>query len=113
MEKTQEEIIYENILMDSKGGFWSRYPYGSGGNVIHWIYTYCNLQLAENITLNDGYISYKGEKIADVEWNDDYQIPIFHWTEYFKEEYLYYVKGQEIFLKKYLNSKNKKDESKI
>ena len=97
MEKSQEQIRFENVYLDSMGGFWKHYAPQTAGNVIHWIHTYGNLSIAENIRLGDGKISFGGEPLLKYKYTEENpDIPYFYDLE--QEKYDFIVKNQKIYL---------------
>jgi hypothetical protein len=75
MEKSQDQISFENLHSRHLTGFWKEYELPSLGNVIHWIYVYCNLDIAEMVTVGDGVIMLYGESFLEYEHRDG--IPYF------------------------------------
>ena len=81
--------------------FWNQYPAGSFGRIIHFLYEYCGLNVAEQSTIGKE-VYYGGIKIADVEQKmieiEDYktEIPIFKFygpnAEYYEKKQKHYQK---------------------
>jgi len=51
--------------------FWSHYKGQSIGRVLHFLYHYCNLHIAENVTVGDGEVRLHGDLFATYVWEDD------------------------------------------
>jgi len=96
MEKSQDEIKFENLYSNSLGGFWSHYQYESMGNVIHWLYTYTNLDIAEQATIGGGEVHYRGELLARFTFNPKLEMPIFY--EINDKLYPYFSENQERYI---------------
>jgi hypothetical protein len=73
-EMTQDEIKYINMDSNHLSGWLWNAPFKSLGNVIHWIYTYSNLHIAESIQVGNNVVELYGKKIADIEC--DLNLPI-------------------------------------
>jgi len=98
-EMTQDEIKYINMDSNHLSGWLWNAPFKSLGNVIHWIYTYSNLHIAEPIQVGNNVVELYGKKIADIEWNAKMKIPTFIWTLDFIDEHEWIVDNQEFYLR--------------
>jgi hypothetical protein len=74
---TQEEIKFYNMHTNHIGGWYSECPFKSAGNLIHWIYVYAGLPVADSITVGQDGIDYLGQKLVLYEFNEDIQMPEF------------------------------------
>lgn len=77
MEKSQEQIRFENMYVDSIGGWWSEYPLGSAGNIIHWIYVYTMLRIADSVTVGENEVQLYEKPLARFVIDEERQMPIF------------------------------------
>lgn len=100
MEKTQQEIRLERIISDHEYSWYKEYSYGTIGNIIHWIYVYCGLHIAEYIQVGEGSVTLYNQPFATFEKNDKLQLPIF----YFNSSHPYYRSEFEEEQKIYLES---------
>jgi len=102
-EKTQHQIIFENLFLRSLGGWWSGYAPQAVGNIINWVYVFSErLDTAENVTVGGYEVHLYGKRIATVEIDEALQMPIFKNIDY----YDHFEKNQKIFhegLKLYKN----------
>jgi len=100
MEKftEQEIIIANNLHANHLGGWCNNCPYKSLGNVIHWIYTYAKLDIAERIQVGNDVVELYGEKYADIKWDDKLQMPIFEFTNH-KNAHSFILENQRVYLK--------------
>lgn len=63
--------------------FYSQYSAKSIGRILHFLYVYCGLHVAESVTVGEQEIIYNNQKIADVQWKTlrvygfDVEIPVF------------------------------------
>ena len=97
MEKSQEEIRFTNLYYDSKGGFWRHYKPGSMGNILHWIYVYGTLNLAEGVQVGEGQITWFGRPLMKHKDNPECpDVPYFYDLEY--PEFGFILKNQEAYL---------------
>ncbi len=94
MEKTQHQIIFENTYLKHLTGWWKRYPYPALGSIIHWIYVYGTLNMAERIQVGDDEVKYNGKVLATIVYDDNLKMPIFS----FNEEYEFMQKTQTIYI---------------
>jgi len=98
MEKSQDQIKFENLYTSSLGGYCRSYKYKSLGNAIHWIYIYTNLNISEQITVGNDEVHLYGKLLARITWNDELQMPIFSNIDdgpypYFSENQMRYLRG--------------------
>jgi len=96
---TQDEIRYLNMDADHLGGWCWNSPFKSLGNVIHWIKVYSTLHIAESITVGSDSVNLYGEKIADIEWDEELKMPIFKWTLDFLEDHEWVANQQDLYLR--------------
>lgn len=96
MEKSQDRIKFENLYNNSLSTWWSKYPFESFGSVIHWIYVYTNLNIAEQVTVGNNEVNYNGKLVARYTFNDKLQIPLFYHIN--DEIYPYFSENQEIYI---------------
>ena len=96
-EMTQDEIKYLNIDSEHYRGWCWDSPFKSLGNVIHWIYVFANLRIAESILVGENEVYLWGDKIADIEWDEEYKMPVFKWTLDFIEENEWIVDRQKLY----------------
>lgn len=97
MEKSQEQIKFENLYLDSMGGFWKHYSPHTMGSIIHWIHTFSTLNIAENIQLGDGRITYGGKPMLKYKYTkENPDIPFFYDLE--QDEYNFILTNQKIYL---------------
>lgn len=96
-EKPQEQIIFENLYYKHKGGWWRTYKAPSLGNVIHWLYVYGTLNIAEQVTVGDGIINLHGKHFCDYSYvEDNPNMPIFFNLQ--DEKYDFVLENQKYFL---------------
>ena len=98
MEKSQDQIKFENLFSKSLTTWWSNYKLGSLGNIIHWIYVYTSLNIAEIITVGNGEVHYREKLLARFTLNDKLDMPIFFDIDddpypYFSENQQRYITG--------------------
>ena len=97
MEKSQDQIKLENLHTKHLGGWWGTYPPKSLGNIIHWLYTYGTLDIAERVTVGDGEIHWFGRLMLKFKFMDENpEIPFFYDLEY--PEYDFILINQEKYL---------------
>jgi hypothetical protein len=97
MEKTQEQIRFENMYYKSMGGFWRHYAPTTMGNVIHWLHTYGTLHFAETVQIGEGQITLYSKPI--LKWKDNPacpDVPYFYDLE--DPKYDFILQNQEIYL---------------
>lgn len=69
-------ILYENMSQDHQFGWYSRYKPKSFGCVLHWVYVYAGLSVADRVEFkNDHVISIGGGCEVGYKWEND--IPVF------------------------------------
>ena len=95
-DKSQEQIIFENLYRTHKGGWWRNHPFRSVGNVIHWLYVYGTLQIAELCTVGDGYVEYHDMRMKFKFTDENPHIPHFYGLD--NEKYSFILKNQEYYL---------------
>lgn len=93
-EKSQEQIIFENLHTSHYSGWWGNYPSKSLGNIIHWIYVYGTLAMAENVIVGDNEIHLRGNLLMKYKYVND--IPYFYDLQ--DEKYQFIIDNQEIYL---------------
>ncbi len=49
------------------------------GRVLHFLYHYCGLNIAETVQVGDGFVRLYGESFATFDWIED-DIPVFTFT---------------------------------
>lgn len=54
--------------------WWSDHPEKSIGRIIHFIYTYCGLHIAESVTVGEKEVSLNSQKIAEVITWEDFEL---------------------------------------
>jgi hypothetical protein len=101
-EMTQDEIIFENTQGDHKTGWYREYPYKSSGNILHWLYVYAGLNVAETAIVHSDHVTYHGEVYATFTWNDELQLPVFKFGE---KVPAYFQKKQDVYLNGLKNQK--------
>lgn len=105
---TQKEIILERLKSRHTGNWYPDTPYKSLGSVLHWLYIYTTLDIAETATVGGGdgptgaFVRFGGTPFAHVYWNDELQMPIFRFLDnsYWKKEG---ARVQYIYLKDLLH----------
>lgn len=96
-EKSQEQIIFENLHSSHLGGWWRSYPPKSLGNVIHWIYVYGKLDIAERVTVGDGEVHDQGYLFMRFKFTEENpDIPYFYDLQ--SDKYDYIIDNQEYYL---------------
>ena len=98
MEKNnQNKIQFENLHTKHLGGWWGSSPTKSLGNIIHWLYTYGTLNIAENVTVGDGEVHWFGQLMVKFKFTEENpEIPYFYDLEY--PEYSFILINQEKYL---------------
>ena len=73
--------------------FWNHYEGRAIGKIINFLYHYCGLNIAENCTIGNHEIKYRGNLVATVSWEEfEYDgkkidIPIFNFCDkYYMEQ---------------------------
>jgi hypothetical protein len=100
--KPQDQIIFENLYLRHKGGWWRNKPFNSLGNVIHWLYVYGTLQIAEICTVGDGYVKYHDFMMKFKFTDENPHIPYFYDLDnenfnFILENQMYYLDGLKKF----------------
>jgi hypothetical protein len=102
-EKSQHQIRFENLFFQSLSGWWTSYPVGSCGNVIHWVYVFSErLDVAEQCQVGNNEVTYGGVVIAKIETDEALQMTYFTDCEEFQSGH--FADNQRIFhegLRKY------------
>lgn len=75
-------------------------PLKSVGNIMHWIYVYGNLSVAEDIQIGENNVYYNGKLLCEFNISSENNIPIFHG---FSEKYKWIDDNQYLFLRKLNN----------
>lgn len=97
MEKSQEQIRFENLYLDSKGGFWKHYAPHTLGSVIHWLHVFGTLNIAENVQLGDGKITWYGRPMLKYKYTEENpNVPFFYDLEY--DEFKFIMINQDVYL---------------
>jgi len=97
MEKTQEEIKFTNLYYESMGGFWKHYAPDTLGNILHWLQTFGTLNIAENVQVGNGQITWYGRPM--LKWKDNPEcpdVPLFYDLEY--PEFEFIMINQKVYL---------------
>lgn len=92
----QFKIRFTNILTNHLAGWWRNYEPGTCGNVIHWIYTYSMLSVAENVQVGNGTVTLHGEDFATYTFDDKLNIPVFDFCN--KDKHDWIIDNQRIYL---------------
>lgn len=104
-EKTQEEIRFTNLYYESKGGFWAHYKPHTMGNILHWLYVYGTLNIAEGVQVGNGQITWFGRPMLKYRDNPEYpDVPYFYDLEY--PEFKFILINQETYLEGLKNFPN-------
>lgn len=93
---SQEEIKFQLIAVKHFTGWNRTCPYKSIGSIIHWIYVYCGLNIAERITVSIDHVNLNDKIYATFILDDEYEIPVFTFLND-NDEYL--SMSQEAYLK--------------
>ena len=97
MEKPQDQIRFENIYLDSKGGFWSHYEPGTMGNILHWLHVFGTLNIAEGVQIGNGQVTWFGRPMCKYKDNPECpDVPYFYDLQY--PEFVFILINQEIYL---------------
>jgi len=96
MEKPQEQIHFENLYLRHKSGWWRDKPFESLGNIIHWLYVYGTMQIAENCIVGDGYVKYHDFYMKFKFTDENPHMPYFY--DLNDEKYDFILKSQEYYL---------------
>ena len=96
-KKNQNKIQFENLHTKHLGGWWGNSPIKSLGNIIHWLYTYGTLDIAEQVTVGDGEVHWFGRLMVKFKYTEENpEIPFFYDLEY--PEYEFIMINQEKYL---------------
>jgi hypothetical protein len=100
MEKSQEQIGFENLYLNSKGGFWAHYEPGTMGNILHWLHVYGTLNIAESVQLGDGKITWYGRPMLKYRDNPECpDVPYFYdLDDNYKGKFDFILINQERYL---------------
>lgn len=93
---TQEEIRFQLAASRHACGWWSKSPYKSFGSIMHWLYVYSNLNIAESVIIGDGEAKLNGKLYATYTFDEALQLPIFDFQNQETDEILFqkaYLKG--------------------
>lgn len=90
----QFRIHFENLLTKKLSGYARSYKFNSVGNIIHWLYVYGTLEVAESVQIGAKSIVYHGTTIATYENDEELQMPIFTFIDKFN----WLAQNQEVFL---------------
>jgi hypothetical protein len=117
IEKSQEQIKFENMCCELCLGEYRRSPFKSMGNIIHWLRAlgliqYETVQIGWNKQFNCGEVNLWGQVIATYTFDENRGIPIFKfietydWCQDMQENYLANLDKFENPYKKYeINNK--------
>lgn len=94
--KLQDQIIFENLYYRHKGGWWRNKPFGSLGNIIHWLYVYGTLQIAETCQVGDGYIKSYNLNLNFKFTDENPHIPYFYNLD--NENFNFILENQKYYL---------------
>jgi len=97
---TQEQIQIQNMQFRVNDGYLRFSPFKSIGNVLHWLYVYGNLKLADSAIVGDGIVEYQGKPLASFIFDEGLKMPIFTFDLKFD------VWGTGLFRKQNLYLKN-------
>lgn len=92
---SQEEIRFQNVAVNHYAGWWHDCPYKSIGSIMHWIYVYSNLHIAESIIIGQDSATLFGKPYCTFMFDDSLQMPIFKFENGHEWERL----NQEAYLK--------------
>lgn len=96
MNKSQKQISFENLYLRHKSGWWRNHPFESLGNIIHWLYVYGTLQIAENCTVGNRYVNYHNFTMKFKFADENPHIPYFYDLD--NNKYDFILKSQEDYL---------------
>jgi hypothetical protein len=89
VELSQEQIKFDNLKSRSISGPWYKKDRtnrsGTIGEIIHWIYVYRGLDLSEQVCIGSGKVTYAGKLIATYTTDKDLDMPVFIFTEEYKD----------------------------
>lgn len=66
-------------IIDLKHSPWNGYTGQSVGRVIHYLYHYVGINIADSSQISSTHVVYHGKTIADIDWSRGF--PYFHWRE--------------------------------
>ena len=92
-EKSQEQIRYENTLLQSMTGEYRTCPLNSIGNIIHWIRVY-GFHQYDSISIGDGHVNFGG-LMATFVIDKNLDMPVFT----FDAKYDWLQNAQDNFIK--------------
>lgn len=95
-EKSQKQISFENLYLRHKGGWWRNKPFHSLGNIIHWLYVYGTLHIAENCTVGNGYINCHDLNMKFKFTDENPHIPYFYDLD--NKKYIFILENQKDYL---------------
>lgn len=112
--KTQNEIALELIKSRHISNWYLDKPYKSLGSVLHWLYVYTILDIAETAMVggqstSGAIVKYRSEPFAHIYWNDELQMPIFVFLEHKPTNSYWKKEGthlQYLYLKDLLHDSN-------
>jgi len=93
---TQEEIKFENMQSNRLGGWHRESPYKSLGNILNWLYVFGTFDMMENAMVGENEITYRGDVLAKIIWNDDLLMPMLVVPN---DKYKFIEENQRIFIK--------------
>ena len=93
-EKSQEQIIFENICMERCMGDYRGYPLGSSGNVVHWLRA-LGFRNYDTVQVGNGVVEHWGKVLATFTINNELGMPIFNFN---KEEYKWLQHQQDTYI---------------
>lgn len=70
-EKSQDQIHFENLYVKHKGGWWTNHPSQSVGNIIHWLYVYGTLDIAERVTVGNGFVNLYDKPLCQFKFTEE------------------------------------------
>lgn len=96
----QEKIVFKNLFIKHMSGYCREYASGTFGNIIHWIYVYSNLNIADTIQVGENKVYYLEKELCEFYQSSMRDMPIFNG---FDKEYKYIDEKQDIFLRQINN----------
>lgn len=93
--QSQEQIIFANTDIAHRTGWNQNYPFGSLGNITHWVDVYCGMTIAEQVTLSQNEVRLFGGVFATFVLDEELQMPIFTFMGTQKDSY---TKKQKIYV---------------
>ena len=79
MDADKRDLDYYNHRIESS--WWKKYPYKSLGEILHWLYVYCNLNIAEKAIVSKSTIMYCNVLFADFKYDEEKKMPIFQFVD--------------------------------